>query len=87
MMRSAKQFETKSLTLFGEERVAGRTQVRLRNRPLLFPTSEHTRNAEGDTQGRDKTGVFRRSFAPHAVIKVQDAQTRSHGFIRPERAE
>jgi hypothetical protein len=29
MMCGAKQFETKSLTLFGEERVAGSTQVSL----------------------------------------------------------
>jgi hypothetical protein len=27
---------------------------------------------EGSAQGRDETGVFRRSFAPHAVIEVQD---------------
>ena len=43
MMCGAKQFETKSLTLFGEERIAGSTQVSLRGIPLPFPHSEHAR--------------------------------------------
>jgi hypothetical protein len=72
MMCGAKQFETKSLTLFGEERIAGSTQVSLRSSPLLCPYSKHARYVEGGAQGRDETGVFRRSFAPHAVIEVQD---------------
>ena len=72
MMCGAKQFETKSLTLFGEERVASSTQLSLRGIPLPFPHSEHAWYVEGGAQGRDETGVFRRSFAPHAVIEVQD---------------
>ena len=72
MMCGAKQFETKSLTLFGEERVASSTQVSLRGIPLPFPHSEHARYVEGGAEGRDETGVRRRSFASHLVIEVQD---------------
>jgi hypothetical protein len=72
MMCGAKQFETKSLTLFGEERIAGRTQVRLRSIPLPFPHSHYARYIEGGAQGRNETGIIQRSFAPHAVIKMQD---------------
>jgi hypothetical protein len=87
VMRGAKDFKTETLTLFGKERIAGRTQVSLRSAPLLFPHSEHARYAEGGAQSRDETGVCRRSFTPHAVIEMQDAQSWSHGFVRPERAE
>jgi hypothetical protein len=87
MMRGAKKLETEALTLFGEERIAGSTQVRLRSIPLLFPHSNYARHVEGGAQGRNETGIFRRSFAPHAVIKVQDAQFRSQGFVSPQRAK
>ena len=72
MMCGAKQFETKSLTLFGEERIAGSTQVSFRSIPLLFPGSEYARYVKGGAKGRNETGIFRRSFATHAVIKMQD---------------
>jgi hypothetical protein len=70
MMRGAKEIKTENLTLFGEERIARRTQGSLRGIPLPFPHSEHARYFEGGAQGRDETGVFRRNFAAHAVIEM-----------------
>jgi hypothetical protein len=87
MMRGAKQFETEGLTLLGKKSVAGSTQISFRSGTLPRPASEHARHPEGGAEGGDETGVFRRSFAPHAVIEMQDAQSRSHGFVRPERTE
>ena len=72
MMCGAKQVEPETLTLFGEERIAGSTQVSFRSIPLLFPGSEYARYVESGAKGRNETGIFRRSFATHAVIKMQD---------------
>jgi hypothetical protein len=87
VMRGAKQLETEGRTLLGKKSVAGSTQVSLRSGTLPRPASEHARHPEGGAEGRDETGVFRRSFTPYAVIEMQDAQSWSHGFVRPERAE
>ncbi len=73
MMRGAKKVETETLKLFGEERIAGSTQVSFRSIPLLFPHSNYARYVESGAQGRDETGIFCRGFAAHAVIEVQDA--------------
>jgi hypothetical protein len=87
MMRGAKQLETEGRTLLGKKSVAGSTQISLRSGTLPRPASEHARHPEGGAEGRDETGVFRRSFTPYAVIEMQDPQSWSHGLIRPERTE
>ena len=86
-MRGAEQFEINDLTLFGEERIAGGAQVRLRSSTLPCAQTQHTRDTERGAKRRHEERIFRGSFAADTMIEMEDTQARSQGFVRPERAK
>jgi hypothetical protein len=73
MVRGTKDFETDGLALFSEESIASTAKVCLGSGALPHPHAQHARHAERGAEPRDEPRVFRRSFAAHTMIEVQDA--------------